>query len=149
MERNVKRLKRTHTPTQLLTQRNDLNRHECEQIEYQIGIVNHMRLKVAGRAGTASVKRASAGQESRGGCLAVTGSVGWVGCDRCMAMAVAVATAVAAWGWGNLGGGLGRLDDSSLSWTSRTSLSGLRNHLGVDTHRRGGGSSLNGPLDIS
>lgn len=91
-----------------------------------------MRLKVAGRAGTASVKRASAGQESRGGCLAVTGNVGWVGCDGCMA--VAVTTVVGAWGWGNVGSGLGRLDDSSFSWASRASLSWLRNHLGVETH---------------
>ena len=91
-----------------------------------------MRLKVAGRAGTASVKRASAGQESRGSCLAVAGGVGWVGCDGCMAMAVT--TAVSAWGWGNVGSGLGRLDDGTLSWASRASLGWLGNHLGVETH---------------
>lgn len=91
-----------------------------------------MRLKVTGRAGTASVKRASAGQESRGGCLAVTGNVGWVGCDGSMAMAVT--TVVGAWGWGNVGSGLGRFDNSTLSWANRASLSWLRNHLGVETH---------------
>jgi hypothetical protein len=91
-----------------------------------------MRLKVAGREGTASVKRASAGQESRGGCLAVTGNVGWVGCDGRMAMAMT--TAVGARGWGNVRSGLRRLDDSTLSWASRASLGWLGNHLGVETH---------------
>lgn len=103
-----------------------------------------MRLKVAGGAGAASVQRANAGQESRGRCLALTGNVGWVGCDGCMA------AAVGAWGWGNLGSGLGRLDDSSFSWAGRASLSRLDgNHIGVEAHGSGGGSSLNGPLDLS
>ena len=68
------------------------------------------------------------GRKSRGGSLALTRSASWVGCDRSMA------TAVGAWRGRNLGG-LGRLDDSSISWASRASLSWLNgNHLGIEAH---------------
>jgi hypothetical protein len=91
----------------------------------------------------ASVQRANAGQESRRGCLALTGNVGRVGCDGCTAD---VTTVVTAWGRRDLeGSGLGRLDGSSLSRARRTSLSWLNNgnHLGVEIRCSGGGSSLN------
>jgi hypothetical protein len=104
-----------------------------------------MRLKVAGRAGMVSVKRANAGQESRGGCLALTGNVGWVGCDGCTSLVAAgVITVVTAWGGRDLeSSGLGRLDRSSSSRARRTSLSWLHgNHLGVESTCSGGGSSL-------
>lgn len=115
-----------------------------------------MRLKEAGRVGTASmvmasVQRANAGQESRRGCLALTGNVGRIGCDGCTAD---VTTAVTAWGRRDLEcSGLGRLDRSSFSRARRSSLSRARrtslswlnngNHLGVEIRCSGGGSSLN------
>lgn len=105
-----------------------------------------MRLKVTGRAGTVSAQK-DTGQESRGGCLPLTGNVGWVGCNGCVA--ATVATVGATWGWGNLSSGLDRLDDSRFSWAGRTSLSWLNSHhLSVETSCSSRGSGLNDPLDL-